>query len=353
MTDPTGHDASGIFKSGLGLFMAAVNAMALLTNDSNLSNAMSVFSLFIAVDNKLSKPKEVKDDTEAAKNNKPVKDPAKSGSIQDSNDSDHPTGKDTGSGEAATPPAPKPSLAETSGAEFNAYADKLEQEFKRYCEYILSPDALADALANVELTSDLINKEARRLGIDPNVLGAVILTESSGRGMINNKLVIRFEAHWFNYNSDNEYSQFFNYNSKKPWTEQQYRINKKAQWIDIHNNGQTGEYAAFDFALDKNETASYESISMGMGQIMGFNHQAAGFSSAKDMYLSFSKGSKEQVNGMIKFIENNKSMLNALKTKDYSKFVQLYNGNGQVDIYLPRLNANINIYQNSPSIINN
>jgi RHS repeat-associated protein len=76
--DPTGHFAIG-WQKGLGLANAIVNAVAVITGDSNLSNAMSVFNLFIAVKDKLSKPNETESETEAAKNNKPIKGPVKPG----------------------------------------------------------------------------------------------------------------------------------------------------------------------------------------------------------------------------------------------------------------------------------
>ena len=189
---------------------------------------------------------------------------------------------------------------------------------------------------------DTITTEALRLKIDPNILGAVIITESSGKGLIKEKLVIRFEAHIFDRRTKKNYSGHFSYNQDKPWTEQKYRVNLESEdWKNIHTGKQDSEYGAFNLAKELNEDAAYQSISMGMGQIMGFNYKSAGYNSAKEMFDAFSKSEEEQIKGMIKFIENNPKMLKALQDGDLETFVKFYNGPGQVDTYLKIMNKNM------------
>lgn len=68
--------------------------------------------------------------------------------------------------------------------------------------------------------------------------------------------------------------------------------------------------------------------SWGLGQIMGFNHQACGFSSALVMVKAFAESEGNQVEGMIRFIRSNAKMLAALQKADWAGFAALYNGAG-------------------------
>lgn len=88
---------------------------------------------------------------------------------------------------------------------------------------------------------------------------------------------------------------------------------------------------------------------MGMGQIMGFNYKAAGYDSAKEMFEAFSTSEEEQIKAMIRFISNNPRMLKALQDGDLETFIRLYNGPGQVKIYLEILNKNLKDYKSTQS----
>jgi len=93
--------------------------------------------------------------------------------------------------------------------------------------------------------------------------------------------------------------------------------------------GQGAEQACFAKALSINKEAAYESISMGLGQIMGFNSSLVGFSSAEDMYNHFSAGGggePEQIRAMFKLIERVPAQLKAARNKDFGAFAQAYNG---------------------------
>ena len=54
-------------------------------------------------------------------------------------------------------------------------------------------------------------------------------------------------------------------------------------WRTLHGTGQDAEWAAFEMARRLDETAAMRSISMGASQIMGFNHAAIGYASAREM----------------------------------------------------------------------
>jgi hypothetical protein len=117
----------------------------------------------------------------------------------------------------------------------------------------------------------------------------------------------------------------------------------------VHTGKQSSEYAAFNFAQSLNEEAAYQSISMGLGQIMGGNFKSAGYSSAKEMYEDFNKGHEQQIKGMITFFENyrNGGTLKALQKMDIETFVSQYNGNGQVGTYTKLMTQRMEDYKNA------
>lgn len=189
---------------------------------------------------------------------------------------------------------------------------------------------------------ETINKMAKDLGVDPNMLAAVILVESSGSGFVDGKLKIRFENHYF-LKRTSEYKDLFTYD----WRSHKYRTSTKEEWKTVHTGKQSSEYTAFNFAKSLKEEAAYQSISMGMGQIMGGNYKAAGYKSAKAMYEDFSKGHEQQIKGMGTFFKNynNGNTLKALQKGDLETFVKQYNGNGQVETYTKLMKKRMEEYK--------
>lgn len=193
-----------------------------------------------------------------------------------------------------------------------------------------------------------ISNLAKQYGLDVNVLGGFILVESSGSGLTNGKVTIRFENHVFISNDGTRYKDvYFTYNADKKWTGHKYRKTKTGSWIECHKNGQTGENTVFDFAKTLNSTAAYKSISMGMGQIMGGNYSTCGYSSPKDMYDKFATGETEQIKAMVKFIVNTPNLYKACKELDWDNMARYYNGAGNVSDYSPKLKNGYTYYKNA------
>lgn len=101
---------------------------------------------------------------------------------------------------------------------------------------------------------------------------------------------------------------------------------------DISNpkpGGYKGGSAEWQRVLDAiaiNRTAALESTSFGLGQIMGFNHAAAGFESAEAMMYSFAESEYNQVVGMLTFIQANPTLYKALVAGEWQTVAKLYNG---------------------------
>jgi hypothetical protein len=80
------------------------------------------------------------------------------------------------------------------------------------------------------------------------------------------------------------------------------------------------------------------SISMGMPQIMGFNHKRIGYKSVKKMFDSFARSERSQIIGLFDFMGGrNSKMTKALRQKDFSTFARLYNGPGKAAEYAGRI----------------
>jgi hypothetical protein len=74
-----------------------------------------------------------------------------------------------------------------------------------------------------------------------------------------------------------------------------------------------------------------KSISMGLPQIMGFNHDKIGYPSVQKMFNNFSKDIRYHILGFFEFLDP--LMLTALRNGDYKQFAHYYNGPGQAEYY--------------------
>ena len=68
------------------------------------------------------------------------------------------------------------------------------------------------------------------------------------------------------------------------------------------------------------------SASWGMFQIMGYHWQALGYKSVVDFVMIMSESEGKQLEIFVKFIQANKTLLNAIRAKDFDLFALTYNG---------------------------
>jgi hypothetical protein len=80
-------------------------------------------------------------------------------------------------------------------------------------------------------------------------------------------------------------------------------------------------------AMAIDERAALRSASWGLGQVMGFNHSAAGFPSVQEMVRAMTISEGAQIYAMARFIVTN-SLHRALKARDWEAFAKGYNGSG-------------------------
>lgn len=182
----------------------------------------------------------------------------------------------------------------------------------------------------MNVSKDQISKISASVGLDYARLMAFISVESGGIGFSTEtgKIIIQFEPTWFHkyliqFKVAHEYTSSVGANGKTS-----YKIVVGDKVIFNGVEGQAAEWVAFNTAFAIHPQAAMLSTSIGMMQVMGFNHIAAGYATVDAMYDDFKKGEAQQVQGAANFIKNNPSLLNAIKIKDWAKAAHYYNGAG-------------------------
>ena len=154
---------------------------------------------------------------------------------------------------------------------------------------------------------------------DMPVLWSVLTVESRGFGFLNDRRPkILFERHIFHRETGGRFA------ASAP--------DLSAQTSGGYIGG-TAEYDRLARALKLCRDAglgdepALRSASWGLGQVMGFNAIAAGFTSAADLARQMAESEAAQLAGMVGFIRSEK--LDAkLKARDWTGFAKKYNGPG-------------------------
>lgn len=87
-------------------------------------------------------------------------------------------------------------------------------------------------------------------------------------------------------------------------------------------------YPRYLAAAQLNPEVAAKACSWGLGQILGENFKAAGYSSAVQMAIAMGTGEDEQALAQARFIAANPKMLAALLAHDWAGFASRYNGPG-------------------------
>ena len=180
----------------------------------------------------------------------------------------------------------------------------------------------------------LLTLLAGKLGIEPEVIVATLAVESGGRSAgADGRLLIRFENHIFrDHWTDARFVDHFVFDSGKTWQGHHWRPAATENWRVCHMSDQPGEWEVFSFACGLDDNAAKASISMGLTQVMGFNHSTIGYGTPAAMFDAFSRGPRYQVIGFADFVMKN-GAVPALQQADYNTFARIYNGPGQIALY--------------------
>jgi hypothetical protein len=184
----------------------------------------------------------------------------------------------------------------------------------------------------------LILRVSEILEIDPAVAVAVLAVESGGTAFMDDgRMRIRFENHIFFREfgrlDPERFAQYLRFDLSRPWEGHLWRPSPDQEWRPFHGNHQA-EWNVFNMARTRFDPHSAKlSISMGLSQIMGFNHQYAGYNSVEEMFVNFRDSANAQVLGFFDFIRAEPIQLWALRNGDFHTFAAAYNGGGQAAHY--------------------
>ena len=178
------------------------------------------------------------------------------------------------------------------------------------------------------------------LGVDPRTAIAVLLVESSGAGFApDGRLIIRFENHQFwDYWGKHDpvrFQRFFRFDASRRWLAHQFRTTLTGAWRDVHVN-QDSEWKTLAFARTLDENAALRSISMGLAQIMGFNHPRLGYDEVRVMFDAMQADVRFQLLGFFDFLRGDGTgspMIDSLQRNRLAAFASLYNGAGKAAEY--------------------
>lgn len=198
----------------------------------------------------------------------------------------------------------------------------------------------------------LIIELSREFDVEPEMVYAFFAVESGGKSGFDKttgKALIRFEPHVFA--DPKRMAKAGVSASRVPWAGNSSR-ERKEKWRALgyrHGtvNDNTYDQIALNAALKINEELAYVSISTGAAQIMGFNHRAIGYKSAKEQYEAFAASEESQIRGFFTFVKNrgNGKMMEALKQKDFVTAALYYNGRGKQELYGAKIKANYEKYK--------
>ena len=163
---------------------------------------------------------------------------------------------------------------------------------------------------------DLTVRQAMRdtgTKISEPALQAFIRVESGGKGFdsATGKLLIQFEPHYFKKREP--------YAPSGAWSVNRVDVQKK-------------EWEAFNNAFSIDKESAMESTSIGLPQIMGSHWKRLGYESVGAMWDDFKTGELAQVKALIKFIETDQRLYNAITSLDWPTVARIYNGAGYKEV---------------------
>ncbi len=164
-----------------------------------------------------------------------------------------------------------------------------------------------------------IEKVAAEAGMDAPALLAVAEVESGGRAFAlvdgRREPVIRFEGHYFDRRLSGQ---------ARDRARAQGLASPKAGGVP-NPRSQTARWALVERAAAIDRKAAWESVSWGLGQVMGAHWAWLGYASVAAMVAEARDGIEGQTRQMLRFIEK-AGLSEPLRGRDWAAFARGYNG---------------------------
>ncbi len=156
------------------------------------------------------------------------------------------------------------------------------------------------------------DKATGLLGAQAEALWAVLAVETSGCGFQSDRRPkILFERHVFSRLTHGRFD------GDDP--------DVSAPTRGGYGPGGDHQYLRLAAAMQLDPDAALKSASWGLGQIMGENHQAAGYDTVEAMTQAFVGSEDAQLVGLASFVAAS-TLKAALQARDWARFARLYNG---------------------------
>jgi hypothetical protein len=166
-----------------------------------------------------------------------------------------------------------------------------------------------------------IVKLANDLTVDPNIVNAVYLTESSGDGYLKSgrpKILVEGHVIWKylvkNKIDPNKYLPKYNDVVYKKWTKAFYKGGEK-------------EYTRLYKAMEIHEDSALCGTSFGAFQVLGENYIDLGYPDVKTFVLKMCQGYHEQLEILGQYLKFKKLII-PMKERNWTKIASVYNGPG-------------------------
>lgn len=164
------------------------------------------------------------------------------------------------------------------------------------------------------LKEEDFEQASQLLSCDVAAIKAVSEVESSGSGYFENDApCILFEAHQFSKYSDHRFDESDPDISSPKWDRSLYVGGEK-------------EYERLYKAMQLDRIAALKSASYGRYQIMGFNHEAAGYDDVESFVRDMFFAESYHLIAFVHFIKSNSRLLDAIQSLDWPTFARYYNG---------------------------
>ena len=159
---------------------------------------------------------------------------------------------------------------------------------------------------------------AKAIRCETAIVRAVLAVESRGSGFDDDRRpVILFEPHvlYRNLTGDELLHAIMLGVAYKKWGARPYPKTSD------------DNYARLELARKVNNERAFRAVSIGLGQILGENFEAAGFKSAAAMFVSACDSEGNQLAQMVNFIKANR-LDGYLRSRNWAGFAARYNGPG-------------------------
>ena len=168
------------------------------------------------------------------------------------------------------------------------------------------------------LTDVDIRDAATALDVEVAAVKAILDVEAAGRGFLDNGQVkLLFEAHHFSRLTDGRFDASHPDISSPTWNR------------DLYVGG-AGEHERLQRALELDAKAALQSASYGLGQIMGFNHDLAGFRHVEEFYNDQKHSERRHLMALVRYIKA-RGLDGYLQDRDWAGFAERYNGPGYAE----------------------